>query len=427
MKSEIDTASKRAKLKPRRNPYWQGITGGRGGVSLGYRKPQSGAGTWVGKIVLNGRRIEQKIGAADDDDAVGSITYRNAVSAALEWSKQQHATIEAEQVSGRAAVLSVQRAVEEYMIARRRRSALNGADAERRLKRHVLSDEKFAALPLAKLRSTDIQAWRDRLPMEWNDDADDERKPITASTLNRLLNDVRAALNGAAERHRRELPGSLPIEIKIGTRAVPAATNARRQILTDKEVAAVIAAAFDVDEDFGRLVLVAAASGARHSQIRRITVGDVQPANGRIMIPAAGKGRHVGTRPPIAVPVSATVMDRLRPCIEGRATDELLLEKWHHRQTGPMRWERERRRGWGEAAEVVRPWKAAVQRAGLPAETVSYALRHTSIVRGLTNGLPVRLVAALHDTSTQMVERHYSAWVLDATEILSRRNVLELA
>jgi len=32
---EIDTAAKRVRLAPRKNPYWRGIAGGRGGVSLG--------------------------------------------------------------------------------------------------------------------------------------------------------------------------------------------------------------------------------------------------------------------------------------------------------------------------------------------------------------------------------------------------------
>ena len=49
-----------------------------------------------------------------------------------------------------------------------------------------------------------------------------------------------------------------------------------------------------------------------------------------------------------------------------------------------------------------------MKRAGLPAETVPYALRHSSIVRALGAGLPVRLVAAMHDTSTSMIERHCS-------------------
>jgi hypothetical protein len=33
-------------------------------------------------------------------------------------------------------------------------------------------------------------------------------------------------------------------------------------------------------------------------------------------------------------------------------------------------------------------------------------------------GLPVRLVAALLDTSVKMIEQHYAAYIVDATEDL---------
>jgi hypothetical protein len=57
---------------------------------------------------------------------------------------------------------------------------------------------------------------------------------------------------------------------------------------------------------------------------------------------------------------------------------------------------------------------------------VPYALRHTSIVRQLRAGLPVRLVASAHDTSVAMVERHYSAWITDASDDLLRRAMVSL-
>ena len=68
-RSDIDTAPKRARLPVRRNPFWQGISGGRGGVSLGYRKAARGPGSWVAKVVIEGNRVEGKIGVADDDAA----------------------------------------------------------------------------------------------------------------------------------------------------------------------------------------------------------------------------------------------------------------------------------------------------------------------------------------------------------------------
>ena len=42
-------------------------------------------------------------------------------------------------------------------------------------------------------------------------------------------------------------------------------------------------------------------------------------------------------------------------------------------------------------------------------------------------GLPVRLVAAVHDTSAAMVEKHYGAFIVDATEDLLRRAVVPLS
>ncbi len=39
----------------------------------------------------------------------------------------------------------------------------------------------------------------------------------------------------------------------------------------------------------------------------------------------------------------------------------------------------------------------------------------------------MRLVAAVHDTSAAMVEKHYGAFIVDATEDLLRRAVLPLA
>ena len=96
MSGETDTIAKRAKLPARKNPYWLGIGGGRGGLSLGYRKGSKGPGKWVAKIVLDRQRFEEKLGIADDDGAAaGALSYKSAVVAAITWSTQQHAAIEA--------------------------------------------------------------------------------------------------------------------------------------------------------------------------------------------------------------------------------------------------------------------------------------------------------------------------------------------
>lgn len=52
-------------------------------------------------------------------------------------------------------------------------------------------------------------------------------------------------------------------------------------------------------------------------------------------------------------------------------------------------------------------------------DTIPYALRHSSIVRYLMENVPIRIVAALHDTSVVMIERHYSRWISDKMDELA--------
>ena len=59
-------------------------------------------------------------------------------------------------------------------------------------------------------------------------------------------------------------------------------------------------------------------------------------------------------------------------------------------------------------------------------DVIPYALRHSSIVRGLKANLPIRLVAALHDTSVQMIERHYAKWIADGLEELAAQALVPL-
>ena len=74
---------------------------------------------------------------------------------------------------------------------------------------------------------------------------------------------------------------------------------------------------------------------------------------------------------------------------------------------GPVRWKAADRQAWTSARELRGDWRGALKAAGLPKDLIPYSLRHSSIVRGLSAGLPVRVVAALHDTSVAMIEQTY--------------------
>ncbi|KQP60102.1 integrase [Methylobacterium sp. Leaf111] len=418
--STIDSAAKRAKLLPNKNPYWQGVSGGRGGVSLGYRRSARGPGSWVAKIVLDGKRVEERLGAADDAGAESeSISFPAAVTASLAWARAQIARIGSEgQEAGAATAPTVRTAVEAYIADRAKRQSKGDIGTAGRLRKHVLADERFAALEMSKLTARAIQAWRERFT-----------KDYAQTSVNRLLNDLRAALNAAIDANRQAIPATVAAEVRSGTKALSADANARKQVLPDAAIRKLIEAAFDIDStgDFGRLILVMAATGARFSQVERLTVSDVQAARCRIMVPPSRKGRAAKKPTPIAVPVGADVIDRLQPVISNRRGDEPLLLRWISKQVGPVEWERVERRPWGSSFVPARQWAKARDVAGLPADTVMLCLRHSSIVRALSVNVPVRLVAALHDTSVGMIEQHYSAYIVDATEELARRAVTPLA
>jgi hypothetical protein len=84
------------------------------------------------------------------------------------------------------------------------------------------------------------------------------------------------------------------------------------------------------------------------------------------------------------------------------------------------RWPTGRDRG---ATSVRELWARAAGRCGITAPM--YALRHSSIVRGLLRGVPIRVVAVTHDTSVVMIERTYSRHIIDHADALMRGALLD--
>ena len=169
------------------------------------------------------------------------------------------------------------------------------------------------------------------------------------------MNDLKAALNAAREEHRGDLAPGLPDIIRYGLKVArdeaeetgePVARE--NQILTAAQLAALLAAAREVDDeqewdgDLFRMVLVLAATGARFSQIARMRVDDVQTAHGRLIVPASRKGR--GKSGSIPVPVGEDVLAALAPVVTGRPGNAVLLERWRLRQVTSTRWVRRPRR-----------------------------------------------------------------------------------
>jgi integrase len=409
--AKIDTTARRKKLPFAIHPVWTSIGDARSGLKLGYRKGARG-GVWVGKLVTDGARVETTLGASDDGSGAG-LSHAEATAAAIAWAGKERARLTAK-ADDENRVATVADAIEAYVRMRIARAERAGRDAQTRLARHVLSDAKLASMPVGRVTARALSDWRSRLPAT-----------MTPAGVNRLLNDLRAALNAHVAAHWRDLPPTMAKEIEAGLKALPNAQTARQALLSDSDVRRVIDAAYNVNPDLGALVLVLASTGARFSQAAKITIADLQTEAGRVMVRASAKGKGTKQRRYSAVPLGPDAVERLKRLTVGRGGHEPLLQHWVMRQIGPVEWERVRRAQWGSASEMLRGWKKALTAAGVP-QTEPYALRHSSIVRGLRSGVPVRVVAALHDTSSSMIEKHYSAFILDAADELARRAVVPL-
>ena len=63
----------------------------------------------------------------------------------------------------------------------------------------------------------------------------------------------------------------------------------------------------------------------------------------------------------------------------------------------------------------------------LDESVTGYCLRHSLIVRQILTGIPLRVVAASHDTSTDQIEKNYSRFIVgDASDTLCRRAMLDM-
>lgn len=433
--ARITNRTSRGQLPARHKPYHRLLSDG---LHLAYYKSAvpGRAGTWFARRYLGtGKYEELRLGSADDlpgieADGDAVLSFSQAEEKARAWARGRRGEEQAAKAGG--ATVTVREAVATYVAGRKTRNPKAGRDAELRLGRHVLS-AAIAEKRVLDLAENEFATWRDGLRRGGRARKSDAT-PLEPATLARLLNDFRACL-GEAARKAKAAP-EVFTAIRDGLRGPHAPDSARqRQILPDVDIRRLVEAAYAEDDDFGALVLVLAATGCRMNQAARLTVADFQADAERIMIPVSRKGKVGGkSRTHIAVPLTMDVVKRLKKLCAGRAGHEPLLLRWHHRQVPgdsrlgiAPRWERAGRRPWGASSEMTRPWRAALGAAELPSNLVPYSLRHSSIVRQLKSGLPVRLVAAAHDTSIGMIEKHYAAFIMDATEELMRRSAVPLA
>ncbi|MCA6108561.1 tyrosine-type recombinase/integrase [Bradyrhizobium cenepequi] len=440
--AQITTAKARSRLDL--GVHWRRLDAE---AHLGYRKGNQ-SGVWFvrWRNHYDGANYKQaSLGIANDVNdkpAEGTLTFEQAAKLARE-SVTRARTEAAAQAAGPAP--TVRTAVEAYIKKRDARDSRRvgreiRSDAGHRLRRYVLGQDErghqdaieaapLAAVALHALKEDDLMTWREGLPEE-----------LKATTKQRLINDLKAALNGAwprlSEDQKRLNPTFLAI-VRGGFKAErmddddEASVARDNQILTNGQIGALLLAAREIDieqefeGDLYRIVVCLAATGARYAQVRRMRVGDAQRTERRLMVPGSYKGRG-GNGGSVPVPVGADVLEVLLPAITGRPNEATLFERWAYEQEPDniIAWKKSERGPW-KKAEIHRPWQLIRDRAGMP-EVIPYAFRHSSIVRGLRKGLPIQHVAKLHNTSVKMIEAHYAKYIATALEDLARAAVVPL-
>jgi integrase len=374
--ASLENRTNRLKLATRKKPYTVLIAPG---IFLAYRR-NAGPGTW--SVKANGwlRRFAL---ADDHEDANNAsvLSYWQALEQAKKLARAGEGNSEQP--------ISLSGAVDAYEADLETRGGRKYNATQLRLHLTDAMNSKAVAL----LTETELRDWRAGLV----------KKGLKPSSADRIARSLKAALALAARNDKRITNSSA---WKNGLKKLPDSDVARNVILPDQTVAALVSGSYDEDRDFGLLIDVLAETGARESQVFRLTPHDLQdhhPAP-RLMMPTSrkGKNRKIEYRP---LPISPRLAKVLRQQAKGRAAHAPLFDKM-----------------WNLATR----FRPVAKRLGLGAEITPYSMRHSSIARQLLKGVPTRVVAAHHDTSVAMIEKNYSRYIIgDPSDALTRATLLD--
>jgi integrase len=395
-KLTLETPTARAKLTPRKASYFVRVAPH---IALGYRRNASGFGTWSARFADGSDSgWLRKFGLADDLEPADDKRVFNYDQAMAEARKIARGEADTETTATGLAPISVKGALDVYEadLKARNGSKYNAAGPRRHLPPQLL------AKPVALLDSRELRRWRDGLL----------EQGLQPSSVVRYCKSLRAALNLAASHDKRITSDAW----ETGLASLPDATVARNVVLDDRDVSRFVAASYAHNGKLGLYVDVLATTGARPSQAARLLVEDLHGgAKPRLTMPRSAKGgsknRAARRDERISVPITAELALRLKQASKGRAADAPLLLK----SDGTP---------WNGSDDYREDVVAIVAGLGLAEKPTLYALRHSSITRQLLRGLPIRLVAASHDTSVQQVEATYSKYITDYSDDVARKGLL---
>lgn len=386
-----DTRSKtaRAKLSPRREPYWARLAKG---SYLGYRRLTAGAGSWLVRYRdALGTQHFDALGQADDAleaDSAGILTFDQASARARRWCEARAAA----EAGVRRGPYTVAQCLEDYLdYVKTHRKSVKHLDTY--VKAYILP--RLGSLDTAALTSAVIRKWHREIAEEpprlrtskgtaqryrAEDPNPEEALRKRRLRANRHLVTLRAALNRA---WREGLIPSNDAWARV--QQFGGVERQRSHFLDHDEARRLLNAC---PPDLRALVQLALLTGARYGELCRLEVRDYQAASGTLFIrdSKSGKPRHVV--------LNAEGMAACRQLTLGRPMGEPLLKR-----VDGGRWDRDLHQ---------RPFKEAVKRAGLDPAFTFHELRHTWASLSIMAGAPLMVVAQnLGHRDTRMVEQHY--------------------
>lgn len=375
MATKIDTVTAREKLKARHAPYWQKI---RSECHLGYRKttPDS-SGAWIARFRDDSGKYQlSSMGALDG--LPDHRRFDEAVKLANQWFEHRSS-------GGSATTITVGEACTRYVQKQLDEGKAAGAkDLESRFKRWMYPDKKLSGTPLTKLTQGQVHDWRMKLatiPAILQDKAKTGTKPRSASSINREMAVLKAALNLAVRDGYATSDGAwkfklTPIKNATGRRDCYLDVTQRRALIAGApaDLASLLKALSLVPLRPGAMAALAAASFDKRLGV--LSVGKDK----------AGQDRKITLPPATAAFFAEQAKDKL-------PTAPLLA-----RADGQF---------WNKDSWKY-PFKDAAKAANLPLTATAYALRHSTITDLIAHHrLDTMTVAQLSGTSLTMIEKHY--------------------
>lgn len=371
----------RNKLVPRRDPYWQRIEAG---CFLGFRRmtPDS-AGTWLARRRddTTGKQLQHPLGEFGEHPA--HARYDIACKAARDWFGHMGQ-------GGKAVPITVKVACANYVAHLRAAGKVTTArDTEQRFARWV-DNHKLGGILLQKIKPGDVDGWRKWLaatPAVPQDKTLTPSRARAASTLNRDMTSVRAALNMAVEDGHATSDAAWKVKLRPVKDA-----DGRRDVYLDlgQRRALIAAAQSDLALFLSGLSLVPLRPGA----LAALVAGNFDK---RLSTLTIGKDKH-GQDRKITLPL-ATAAFFAENC-KGKLPTAPLLSRADGKAWDKDAWKK--------------PVRAAVTAAVLPEDVTAYALRHSTITDLVAlHKLDTLTVAQLSGTSLQMIEKHYGHLLRD--------------